>query len=257
MNSHTRGDPPRGSPHEVDGGAGRGQEIGVSVVLGLSHETDDDEAYDSNLARALHDRFGTLAKVRTIKMAVRVREHQRGRRREHVNVDRSPRGRGLLTLGAMPDVPSRETAFLVFAQRADARIDIQAWGLHAERFFATRIGLADERPYPAGAPAARFVVAPTGAAAGIRSVAARPRDAEDLSIAADADALAGGTGLALLARRCDMVWLVSREGDADTLALRLAAILAGVLLGPILDTSAFELFGVKTARAKLERMGLS
>ena len=162
----------------------------------------------------------------------------------------------------MPDGPSRETAFLVFAQRTDARIDIQAWGEHAERFFSTRIGLAEERPYPPGAPAprsatARFVVAPTGAPPGIRSVAARPRDAEDLSIAADVDALAGGTGLALLARRCATVWLVSREGDADALALRLAAILAGVLLGPILDTSAFELFGVKTARAKLERMGLS
>ncbi len=161
----------------------------------------------------------------------------------------------------MSDVPSRETPLLVFAQRADARIDIQAWCSHAELFFSTRIGLAEEKTYDPAVPAprsdtARFVVAPAGAAPGIRSATARPRGAEDLSAAADADALAGGTGLALLARRCDTVWLVSRESAADVLALRLAAILASVMLGPILDASALELFGVKTARAKLERLEL-
>jgi hypothetical protein len=156
------------------------------------------------------------------------------------------------------DIPVRDAALLVFAQRADARIDLQAWDAHAERFFSTRIGLAEDKSYPAGAPVprsdtARFVVAPKGATPGIRSVAARPRDAEDLSIAAEADARTGGTGLAQLARRCGTVWLVWREGESDALALRLAAILASVLLGPILDARASELFGVKTARDKLER----
>jgi hypothetical protein len=50
------------------------------------------------------------------------------------------------------------------------------------------------------------------------------------------------------------VWLVSRKGDRDPLALRLASILASVLLGPILDVQSGELFGVKTARAKLDAM---
>ncbi len=159
----------------------------------------------------------------------------------------------------MPELRLPEKALLVFAQRADARIDIQAWAAHAERFFSARIGLAEDKRYESGAPAprsdtARFVVAPAGEAPGIREVAARPRDAGDLSLAAEVDARAGGTGLALLARRCSTVWLVSRDGDDDALALRLAAIFASVLLGPILDANAFELFGVKTARAKLETM---
>ena len=158
----------------------------------------------------------------------------------------------------MPDA-DRETALLVFSQRGDARIDVDAWGAHAERFFATRLGLAEERRYEAGAPFpstddARFVIAPTGGAPGIRAVHARPRGDADLALADALDARLGGTGLALLARRCPTVWLVHRESDADALALRLAAILASALLGPILDARRAELYGVKTARAKLEAL---
>jgi len=155
----------------------------------------------------------------------------------------------------------REEAFLVFAQRADARIDIAGWNAQAERFFSTRLGLTEDKRYPAGhaaplADGARFVIAPQGEPPGIRSAHARPRDPEDLALAAAADERAGigGTGLALVARRCPTVWLVSRELDSDPLALRLAAILASVLLGPVLDVRVPELFGVKTARAKLEAL---
>jgi hypothetical protein len=154
----------------------------------------------------------------------------------------------------------RESAYVVFAQSADARVDIAAWSAQAERFFATRLGLAEDKRYAAGEAAprwdeARVVVAPTGAAPGIRSACARPCEADDLALAVSADERAGpgGTGLALVARRCQTVWLVSRTVDPDPLALRLAAILASVLLGPILDVRVPELFGVKTARAKLER----
>jgi hypothetical protein len=150
-------------------------------------------------------------------------------------------------------------ALLVFSQRGDARVDIDGWGAHAERFFATRIGLAEEKRYDPGTPFpstddARFVVAPAGGTPGIRAVHARPRDDADLHLADAIDARAGGTGLALLARRCPTVWIVERESEADSLALRLAAILASALLGPILDAHRTELFGVKTARAKLEAL---
>jgi hypothetical protein len=50
-----------------------------------------------------------------------------------------------------------------------------------------------------------------------------------------------------------MIWLIARESDTDGLALRLATILASVLLGPILDARVPELLGVKSARARLER----
>jgi hypothetical protein len=157
--------------------------------------------------------------------------------------------------------PAREGAYLVFAQRADARIDIAGWSAHGERFFSTRLGLAEDRRYPPGQAAPRtdeasFVIAPTGETPGIRSALARPREADDLALAVDADERVGpgGTGLALVARRCQTVWLVTRALDPDPLALRLAAILASVLLGPVLDVRVPELFGVKTARAKLEAL---
>jgi hypothetical protein len=155
----------------------------------------------------------------------------------------------------------RETALLVFAQRTDARVEIEAWSLQAERFFSTRLGLAEDKRYAPGEAApqtdgARIVVAPAGEPPAIRSAHGRPRNADDLAMAMAADERVGpgGTGLGLVARRCQTVWLVSREFDADPIALRLAAILASVLLGPILDVRGPELFGVKTARAKLDAL---
>jgi hypothetical protein len=48
------------------------------------------------------------------------------------------------------------------------------------------------------------------------------------------------------------VWLVVRESPDDRVALTLAAILASALLGPVLAPEGDELFGVRTARLKLE-----
>jgi hypothetical protein len=152
--------------------------------------------------------------------------------------------------------PLREESYLVFAQRMDARVDIDAWNDHAVRFFATRVGLAEDvKQDPAtGVPTAAvsLVLAPQGAPPGIRSLFARPREAGDLALAEEADANAGSPGLALLARRCESVWLVIREVEPDSLALLGAAILASLMLGPILDVRGPELYGVKTARAKLD-----
>jgi len=158
---------------------------------------------------------------------------------------------------------------MVFAQRTDVAIDIDGWNAHAMRFFATRLGFA-EPPHAGASPAtrghgedltaeavngsamtARFVVAPEGDTPGIRAAFVRLRDDQDLALAEAADARVGPTGLALVARRCCAVWLVERTSSDDRIALRLATVLASILLGPILDTTAGELFGVKTARQKL------
>jgi hypothetical protein len=162
---------------------------------------------------------------------------------------------------APPRSDRADLSLLVFAQARDARVDIDGWNAHAMRFFATRLGLTEERRYPArgdGGPMAPlvdtvgFVIAPDGLTPGVRGASARPHEAADLALAEATEARRGFTGLAALARRTGMVWRVEREAERDPLALRLAAILASVLLGPILDPLAGELFGVKTARAKLE-----
>jgi hypothetical protein len=144
------------------------------------------------------------------------------------------------------DALSRESAFVVFAQSPGANIEVDAWDAQAARFFATRIGLAESR---ASSPTS-LVIAPDGEVPGIRRLFARPRDAVDLALAEAADT--EKSGLSLLARRCGFVWLVERATESDALALRMAIVLASVMLGPILDVRAPELFGVKTGRAKLE-----
>jgi hypothetical protein len=155
--------------------------------------------------------------------------------------------------------PNPENALVVFAQRTDARVDIDGWNAHAMRFFATRIGLTTDRRYATGEDPPRtdalsFVVAVDGEAPGVRSVFVRPCELGDYALAEAIETKGRYTGLSLLARRCKMVWLIVHEGPADRTALRLAAIIASVLLGPILDAAGEELFGVKTARAKFEAL---
>jgi hypothetical protein len=142
---------------------------------------------------------------------------------------------------------NRDGTLLVFAQRAQAHLEVEAWNQHGERFFGTRIGLAE--PVERGG---RIVIAPQGGEPGIRAIEGRGRNDDDLARADLAEARGAGGGLALLARRCPTVWLIERLSPTDTLALRLAAVMASVLLGPILDLATLELFGVKTARMKLD-----
>jgi len=155
--------------------------------------------------------------------------------------------------------PAWDEGLLVFSQQIDASIAVGAWNAHAVRFFGTRVGLAEDpvatdgspRGGPDGPTRVRWVVAPDGEAPGVRTTWSRARSPEDLAVAEAADARAGGGGLGQLARRCPTIWIVERSGFEDTLALRLAAILASVLLGPIVDPRSGEIFGVRTARDKL------
>lgn len=138
---------------------------------------------------------------------------------------------------------SLDACYLVFSQSKDTARDLPAWDAHAARFFATRL--------QAGAGEGdAILVAHEGRAPEARTVTGRARDPEELALADRAEARTGG-GLGLLARRCPTVWLVERRADDDLVALRLAAILASVLLGPILDARVPELLGVKTARERV------
>jgi hypothetical protein len=141
-------------------------------------------------------------------------------------------------------VLSRDSSFLVFSQSPQTSRDVATWDAQAARFFATRLQAGDGDA---------ILVAHGGGVAEAIRIAARPREAEDLALADRAEARTGG-GLGHLAHRCPTVWLVERRFDDDPVALRLAAILASVLLGPILDARVPELLGVKTAR---ERLGVT
>jgi hypothetical protein len=152
-----------------------------------------------------------------------------------------------------PVFPPRDACFAVFSQRPDARVDGAEWASHAERFLGTRMVLSE-----GDAPEPRFplkvVLTPLRgklADGGARACWGRPREEDDLRAARGAEG--AGAGLAELAERCPQVWLVEPDarGEEDVVALRLAAILAGVMLGPILTPGGTWLFGPKTARERL------
>ena len=132
--------------------------------------------------------------------------------------------------------------FIVFSSSSVDAIDVGSWDGHAQRFFGTRLR----------GTGAVIRVMPRGESEGARLVRWRERSDEDLKLAEEGERRAGGGGLVLLARRCPSVWQVTREGRRDRVALRLAMILASVHLGPIVDPRGPDLFGVKTARAKLD-----
>jgi hypothetical protein len=172
--------------------------------------------------------------------------------------------RGVLRSGSLPPPPS-SSSYLVFAQRDDARLDIAALQSHAKRFFGVKLGLTVTKHYTTDAvevDAARFVVAEAdGTPLGTRLCYGRRTEPDDLTAAEMAERRQGTYGMALLAQRCPMVWLVTRESSEDRAALTIATVFASVLLGPILasphdaPTGQEELFGVRTARTKLEGRG--
>jgi hypothetical protein len=164
---------------------------------------------------------------------------------------------GLLRDGAPLPAPLRDDAFTIFAQRTDARLEASTWAQKASQFFATNLGLTVDKTYDADFPridAARVVIAPRGSgeAGGTRLCYARPRTDDDLRAAREAEGRVGFAGLADLAGRCAYVWLVEAEEADDRVALRIAAIVASVVLGPILTPRGESLLGVKSARLRLE-----
>jgi hypothetical protein len=138
--------------------------------------------------------------------------------------------------------------YVVFSSSDDPRLDVSNWNTQAERFFASHL---DHLGRTGPGEARIFITPPRDEPGGERVLSTRPRSDADMALAEEAERRAGGGGLVLLARRCRTVWLVRRDEEEDRLALRLAMILASVMLGPVLDARGPELFGVKTARAKL------
>jgi hypothetical protein len=168
---------------------------------------------------------------------------------------------GVLLPGAL-SAPARSAALLVFAQRPDATLELGTLRAQAARFFGAKLGLTVDKRYAArsaGGPdtdAARVVLASDdGLTAGTRLVYGRPADPDDLAAAEAAERAQSTSGMALLAQRCPTAWLVVLEGADDRVALTIAAIFASVFLGPILSPDGSEVYGVRTARQKLEARG--
>ncbi len=150
--------------------------------------------------------------------------------------------------------PDRSRSYAVFAQSPLVLLDVEGLKNKASQFFQTKIGLTVDKRYGPDVPqrdAARLVIASDDpACSGTRLCYGRAVERSDLDAAERGDP--NVTGMFLLAQRCPTLWLVTYEMDDDRVALTIAAVLASILLGPILAPSGDELFGVRTARLKLE-----
>lgn len=163
--------------------------------------------------------------------------------------------RGVLRPGALV-APPRARSYAVFSQRPDVVLDVDRLKQQAERFFATKIGLTVDKSYGSDIPlvdAARIVVSGgDGTASGTRLCYGRAADSAEVAAAEEAERIQNTTGMALLAQRCPTIWIIVPESEEDRAALTIAAIFASLMLGPIIAPGGQEVFGVRTARMKLE-----
>lgn len=179
-----------------------------------------------------------------------------------------------------------ERAWSLFSPEADCRIDVERWAHHAQRFFALRIGVAPEKAYPSGASPLvdAFDFEVLGAKGGVADSRVGSPDSRvgspdaavgggggervrvitvplDRAPHARAAALAvargpAGGGFEALILRAKRLWQIAAPVDAGAgarAAIAAATVLASVLLAPVLPPGEAVLFGVKTARERLER----
>jgi hypothetical protein len=167
--------------------------------------------------------------------------------------------------GAVAPLPPSE-AWTLLSPEPDARVDAARWAHQADAFFAMRLEVPLDKRYPSGTlPLADRVAADVGER-GATSPLTRvwivtvPLDrAPEALAAARAGARAiGGAGFDALLLRARRVWQVRDARDVDSRApLLVAAVLASLLLAPIVPPEGDTIFGVKGARERLARLTAS
>lgn len=155
-------------------------------------------------------------------------------------------------------------AYTLLAKEPSSRMDLALWAHKARTFFRTEIELHPPKAYPNGD-------APDGDAAEVevrlekRNPSTRVwlitvpiASAPEALAAGEAGARAiGGAGMDVLVARARRAWQIAEaapQGGDPSGPLVLAAILASVMLAPIVPPGGGTIFGVKGAR---ERLGLS
>jgi hypothetical protein len=135
--------------------------------------------------------------------------------------------------------------YLVFSQQSLASLDANQLTQNARRFFRAQFELRERREEGGVGEVVMTVTRPNGTPGAAVHARVRPCQGGDYEAAERAE----------LAGRCPSVWEVDvGAGGHPSEALRLCAILASVLLGPIMPPEGDTLFGVKGARERAERL---
>lgn len=142
------------------------------------------------------------------------------------------------------------SSFTILAPDAESLMHGERIRHQAKRFFALDVTLLTDKRYPGGGwprtDAALFDVAGEN----IELITFPAEQHPDLMRIARAAGDHVGAGLDVLVRRTKRVWQLPGAVH-EPAPLALAAVLASILLGPILPPGGEVVFGVKTARERL------
>jgi hypothetical protein len=160
-----------------------------------------------------------------------------------------------------------DEAWTLLSPEPEARVDAARWAHQAETFFRARLAVLQDKRYPAGTmPLADVVdvaLSEPGARAPTRvRVVTVPADRAPEALAAGAAGARaiGGAGFDALVPRTRRVWQVHEridEGGSARAPLAVAAILASLLLAPVVPPEGGTIFGVKGARERLRALGFA
>ena len=142
--------------------------------------------------------------------------------------------------------------YLVFSQAPKEPGNEAPLVQKARTFFQTELAFTRRQHREEGS-AYRVSVALPGRAAVELELRRRAADEEDWRAAEEAERAGQATGMATLARRCQVVWeLPADQGDTAAELLTLCGILASAELGPVLPPDGATLYGVRGARLRAE-----
>jgi hypothetical protein len=171
--------------------------------------------------------------------------------------------------GLVEALPEGE-AWTLLSPEPEARIDAARWAHQAATFFRAELSVVQDKRYPSGAvPLADCVDVQLrgrnrAGAARVRLVTLPIERAPEAMARALAGARAiGGAGFDAILPRTRRAWQVSYRGEPtdsgeppDPCApLAIAAVLASLLLAPIVPPEGGTIFGVKGARERLSARG--
>lgn len=149
-------------------------------------------------------------------------------------------------------------AWSLLSPEADVRVELPRWMHAARAFLNAELSQLD----PLGPRAMRLGVSPARAIAKVTVVELRAFSVDEVPAvmsAAHAGVRAlGGAGMDALVAKARTVWQVGLavEGEGDRRApLVMAAVLATVLLAPVVPPDEVTVFGVRGARLRLEALG--
>jgi hypothetical protein len=157
-----------------------------------------------------------------------------------------------------------DQSYSLLAPEAAGRLDAARLEHQARRFFSCALSLSPAKRYPEdGWPRCDAAVLTLGASDGstgrVALVTLPLELAPEARRAADQAAQRmGGAGMDTLVARAKRLWQLAAtplDGD-ERMPLLAAAVLASLLLGPVLPPDGASLFGVRGARERLERAGL-